>query len=151
MIRALSASSYVASHMFWRYCFLRATGLKRPEKSIYYSDWDEVVQRKGIYNVLTERFFDEEKIDFTPASQKHSDITPVNDPGMSSSLREETKSPKEIEKQTEKKAINERRKRERRGNTFNKIRSSSKIDRSRRDNKKNNPKTKGKKRKTSEL
>lgn len=58
MIRSLAAPSYVASHMYWRYCFLRATGMPRPEKSIYYQKWDDVVSRKGIYQSLDEPFFD---------------------------------------------------------------------------------------------
>lgn len=61
MIQALASQSYVASHMYWRYCFLRATGMPRPERSIYYEKWEDVVERKGIYGLLVEPFYDPEK------------------------------------------------------------------------------------------
>lgn len=62
MIQALAAPSYVASHMYWRYCFLRATGMPRPEKSIYYQNWEDVVQKRGIYRLLAEPFYDRPEI-----------------------------------------------------------------------------------------
>jgi lipopolysaccharide biosynthesis glycosyltransferase len=58
MIEALASQSYVASHMYWRYCFLRATGMKPPERSIYYERWEDVLERRGAFRSLDEPFFD---------------------------------------------------------------------------------------------
>ena len=60
MIAALSEEGYVAPHMFWRYCFLRASGHPRPAKSIYYSDWEEVVERRGVFDRIHLPLFEED-------------------------------------------------------------------------------------------
>lgn len=52
MIEQLSADSYVESHMYWRYLFLRATGLPPPKRSIYYETWDDVINRRGIFKSI---------------------------------------------------------------------------------------------------
>lgn len=59
MIETLSSESYVASHMYWRYCFLRATKLSPPLKSIYYDKFEDVINKKGIFEKLSEPFFDQ--------------------------------------------------------------------------------------------
>mmetsp|Transcript_26246 Transcript_26246/g.38902 ORF Transcript_26246/g.38902 Transcript_26246/m.38902 type:complete len:341 (+) Transcript_26246:63-1085(+) len=58
MIKSLSEDLYVAAHLYWRYCFLRATGMRPPSKSIYYSQWSDVTNRRGIYSAIDEKLFD---------------------------------------------------------------------------------------------
>jgi hypothetical protein len=52
MIDQLSSESYVESHMYWRYLFLRASGLEPPPRSIYYDKWEDVTSRKGVFSGL---------------------------------------------------------------------------------------------------
>lgn len=59
MIEQLSADTYLAAHLYWRYCFLKATGMPPPERSIYYSSWDEVTSKKGKFAKISETLFDE--------------------------------------------------------------------------------------------
>jgi len=60
MIQQLSEDGYVESHMYWRYCFLRATGQERPTSSIYYKQWSDVTARKGAFARISLPLYDED-------------------------------------------------------------------------------------------
>jgi lipopolysaccharide biosynthesis glycosyltransferase len=126
MIEALASPSYVASHMYWRYCFLRATGMPRPERSIYYERWEDVVEKKGVYRLLVEPFYDPEKIEEEIVEKAAEDdnirAQKVSDPAPQKNRREieETRDEKRISTKKKKRKAeeeiheNERRRRERR-------------------------------------
>jgi glycogenin glucosyltransferase len=59
MIQQLSTEAYAATHLYWRFCFLRATGMRPPERSIYYERWSDVLQRKGMFARISEVLFDD--------------------------------------------------------------------------------------------
>lgn len=63
MIDQLSADSYIESHMYWRYLFLRATGLSPPKKSIYYNEWNDVTARKGAFKSISLPLFAGDKLE----------------------------------------------------------------------------------------
>jgi hypothetical protein len=92
MIEALASQSYVASHMYWRYCFLRATKMKPPEKSIYYQRWEDVVERKGIFRLLDEPFYDDEtgKLSKESEEQMPTKVSPRREePNTKDNLKEQ--------------------------------------------------------------
>lgn len=62
MIKQLAEPSYVAAHMYWRYCFLRAVNMPPPQKSIYYNTWDDVVLKRGIFSKIKEPLFDAKEV-----------------------------------------------------------------------------------------